>query len=141
MTWNSEPTNQPAWTVDLSLESAGNSALWGYNGAGTWDTGGDWNYALLTAASLTYTNSGLQLVSLTYTQTATGLSPSSGASVTIAPVSGGTNNVVVTGPASSVSIGRTHDLRHQFAHRVPDAYQRRFAHLNRRDRQCGRRPE
>ena len=64
MTWTAPPANTPAWTFDTSLEGAGNFAVWGYNGNGSWDTGTKWAYAVLTAGSLSYTSSGLQVSAL-----------------------------------------------------------------------------
>ena len=76
MTWNSGnlPANQPTWTFDTSLQSAGSTLLWGIDGAGTWDVASNWANALLSGGTLSYQSTGLQLTSLAYTnQAATAL--------------------------------------------------------------------
>ena len=101
MTWSTPPVNQPAWTFDGSLVAAGNSAIWGFNGNGTWDTGASWSYPTYTGATLNYEPNGLQLNGLSPTDQPGTVPPAAGASVTIAPPS--TSNVAVTGPAEPVA--------------------------------------
>ena len=57
---------KPAWSFDTSLQTAGSTLLWGVNGAGTWDTGTNWDSVLLTGGSLSYQGGGLQVALLTY---------------------------------------------------------------------------
>ena len=77
ITWSGSPANTPAWTFDSSHVGAGSYASWG-DGSGSWDTGANWQYPYVTGGALSYTAGGLQLTSLTYSQTATGLSPATG---------------------------------------------------------------
>ena len=105
MTWNSSPSNQPAWSFDTSLQSLGSTLVWGINGAGSWDTGTNWDTALLTGGSLSYQAGGLQVASLNYNDTPGTAAPGPGAGVTIAPLAAATQNVAVAGPVASVSVG------------------------------------
>ena len=122
MTWNTPPTNEPAWTFDGSL-STGNVAVWAFSGNSTWDTGTSWNYPSYTAATLSYTTNGLQLTNYTSVILSGTASPAAGASVTIAPPS--TSNVVVTGPAGPVSPGAV-DRGQRFGNRYVDSERRRL---------------
>ena len=104
MTWTTPPANKPVWTFDGSLVAAGNSAIWGLNGSGTWDTGTSWNYPSYTGATLNYEPTGLQFSGLAFSNTPGTASPGPGAGVTIAPP--GSQNVAVTGPAEPVAPAR-----------------------------------
>ena len=105
MTWNSPPANKPAWTFDSSLEGQSSSFAWGINGSGAWNTGTNWDIAVITGGSLSYQPGGLQVASLTFNDTPGTAAPGPGAGVTIAPLSSGTQNVAVTGPVAPVSVG------------------------------------
>ena len=83
----------------------GSALLWGINGSGAWNTGTNWDTALLTGGSLSYQAGGLQVASLTFNDTPGTVAPGPGSSVTIAPPSAATQNVAVTGPPASASVG------------------------------------
>jgi autotransporter-associated beta strand protein len=102
MTWNSPPTNQPAWLFDGSLVGTGATAIWS-DSNGLWDTGSNWTYPNYTGGTLSYQPSGLQLTGLSVTNIAGTSAPATGANVLIAPPS--VSNVSVTGPANPASIG------------------------------------
>ena len=104
MTWTSPPANTPAWTIDTSLQTAGNFATWGFNGSG--NLGYRQQVGVRRAQrrepQLHIERPRVECA-VSFTNTQGSARPNTGAAVTIVPP--GNQNVAVTGPAEAVSLG------------------------------------